>query len=229
MKRLCYILFFISLTLLGWTQTPTIAINQLGYLKNMKKSAWVTNLKTSGQNWHIKKVGDKSTVYSGIINNPGSYDEACAENVLRLDFSSLTEEGHFYIEVEGVGKSYEFAISNYCYNDAFKVAVKSYYYQRSGVALAPEFAGIWSKPASHTNDAYIYGGYNNNQIIKGKFVKSPGGWYDAGDFGKKIVPASVALYPFLKLAEFYPEIANLAEIDIPNQLEVLPDLLAEAK
>lgn len=229
MKKAFNLVFFTFQCFLVLAQSPSISVNQLGYLKNMKKYAWVTNLKTTGQSWYIKKVEDKSTVFSGTISNPGSYDEACAENVLRLDFSSLVDDGLFYVEVEGVGKSYEFVISNYCYNDAFKAAVKSYYFQRSGMELTADYAGIWAKPASHINDAYIYDGYSNNQILKGRFVKSTGGWYDAGDFGKKIVPASVALYPFLKLAEFYPDIVNLAEIETPNQFETLPDLLAEAK
>lgn len=212
-----------------FAQSSIIAVNQIGYLNNGTKNAWVCGLTTSGQKWHVKNKKSNVIVFTSTIKSPGSYDDTCQQNVLMLDFSSVHDDGVYYIEVEGVAKSFPFQISNYCWNNVFKAGVKSYYYQRSGTELTAEYAGIWAKPASHTADAYLYSGYKNPKIIKGDYRKSTGGWYDAGDFGKKIVPASVALYPFLKLAEFYPEIAEGSNIDIPNKFKELPDLLAEAK
>ena len=228
-NKVLVLIFFVSCQSFQASTKTIISINQAGYLLNMNKFAWVTGLSNSGQKWYVKRIADKSIAYMSSISNIGSYDDACAETVLRLDFSALTEEGPFYIEIENEAKSFEFAISNSAYNDVFKASVKSYYFQRSGMALTSKYAGIWAKPASHTNDGYLYGGFANNQIIKGEYRKSTGGWYDAGDFGKKIVPASVALYPFLKLSQFYPEIVRSAKIEIPNSNPLLPDILAEAK
>jgi endoglucanase len=212
-----------------FSQSPFIAVNQIGYLNNTTKNAWVCGLTNSGQKWTVKNKQSGAIVFTSTIKTPGSYDEACRQNVSMLDFSNVHEDGTYYIEVEGVGKSFPFEISNYCWNKVFKAGVKSYYYQRSGMELTTEYAGIWAKPASHTSDGYLYAGYKNAKIIKGDYRKCTGGWYDAGDFGKKIVPAAVALYPFLKLTEFYPEIVEGCHIEIPNKNKKLPDLLAEAK
>ena len=212
-----------------YSQSPIIAINQIGYLNNSTKNAWVCGLNTSGQKWYIKNKKTDATLFTSTIKTPGNYDEACRQNVLMLDFSSVHKDGVYYIEIEGVAKSFPFEISDYCLNNVFKAGVKSYYYQRSGMELTAQYAGIWAKPASHTADGYLYSSYQNSKIIKGDYRNCNGGWYDAGDFGKKIVPASVALYPFLKLAEFYPKIVEGSPIDIPNKNKKLPDLLAEAK
>src|SRR6185312_12899950 len=58
---------------------------------------------------------------------------------------------------------------------------------------------------------------------------STGGWHDAGDFGKKIVPAAMGLYHLLKLAELFPAIVNNVTVNIPADTFSMPDLLVEAK
>jgi endoglucanase len=206
-----------------------ITVNQIGYLKDMNKHAWVVGKVDKGAKWNIINAETGKIVYSGSIKEEGKFEEACAEIVTCIDFSNFNKTGDYYIDVEGVGKSFKFSISENVYNDAFKASVKSYYFQRSGIELTPEYASHWAKPASHTNDAYLYEGFENGEIIKGKLKKSVGGWYDAGDFGKKIVPASQALYAILKLAQYCPEFVEQTKINIPNPYSGLPDMLAEAK
>jgi endoglucanase len=230
MKKLLALMFVILIcNNLQSSNKLVIDVNQVGYLKNLNKYGWIIGSCNTGLKWDIKQVETGNVVYSGIIKEHGTYDEASMDTVLRIDFSPFKEEGNYFIEIENLGKSFEFAISDSPYNKVFESVVKSYYYQRSGIELTPEYAGIWAKPASHTNDGYLYSGFENNKIIKGEFINCNGGWYDAGDFGKKIVPASIALYPFMKLAQFYPEIVKSANISIPNPNLTLPGLLAEAK
>ncbi len=149
--------------------------------------------------------------------------------LLRINFSDFNQPGEYYINLAGFGKSFKFAISENIYKEAFKAAVKSYYFQRSGTDITPVYAGDWAKPASHTNDGYLYEGFKDDKIVKGEFKESIGGWYDAGDFGKKVVPASFALYAFFKMAQYYPGFVEQTKIKIPNPYPGLPDMLAEAK
>jgi endoglucanase len=115
------------------------------------------------------------------------------------------------------------------YNEVWKAGIKAYYFQRSGMDLEPAYAGIWARKASHSKDAHLYAGYTKGKIIEGEYRNCIGGWYDAGDFGKKIVPASLALYAFLKLAELHPSKIKQVSIEIPNHIKGLPYILAEAK
>ena len=207
----------------------TIKVNQLGYLINHSKYAWVNDLKGDSTRWNVRNAADSSIVYSAKTVLSHNLDSATGERVTRLDFSQVNKPGKYFIEVEKVGISFTFPISDRVYNKVWKAGIKSYYYQRSGMNLEPAYAGIWARKASHTKDARLYDGYANGKIIAGEYRKCIGGWYDAGDFGKKIVPASLALYAFLKLAEMHPEKVSKAIIDIPNPRKGLPDFLSEAK
>jgi endoglucanase len=207
----------------------TIKINQLGYLINYSKYAWVNDVQKDSIVWSIWSVGDSLSVFSAKTPASQSIDSATRECVTRLDFSKFNKPGIYFIEVENVGVSFSFPVSDHLFNEVWKAGIKSYYFQRSGMNLEKRYAGIWARKAAHIKDARVYEGYSNGKIIEGEYRNCTGGWYDAGDFGKKIVPASLALYAFLKLAEMHPEKVRNAGIDIPNPYKGLPDFLAEAK
>jgi endoglucanase len=199
-----------------------ITVNQVGYLTDKAKHAWVVGEINKNTEWDIIHAESGKIVYSGVIEKEGEFDEACAENVTRINFSDFNQPGEYYINLAGFGKSFKFAISENIYKEAFKAAVKSYYFQRSGTDITPVYAGDWAKPASHTNDGYLYEGFKDGKIVKGEFKESIGGWYDAGDFGKKVVPASFALYAFFKMAQYYPGFINLICRSMPIHASLLP-------
>ncbi len=229
MKNYCFI-FSIQLFILfpAFSQS-TIKVNQLGYLTNQHKYAWINDVRADTIFWHLRNSSDSSILYSAKTASSHKLDPATGEMVTRLDFRSFNKPGTYFIEVEKAGRSFSFPVSDNVYNKVWKAGIKSYYFQRSGMDLGVKYAGIWARKASHTKDALFYSGYSNGKIIEGEHHLSIGGWYDAGDFGKKIVPASLALFAFLKLAEMHPEKIKNAKIDIPNPWKGLPDMLAEAK
>jgi endoglucanase len=206
-----------------------IKVNQLGYLTGYPKCAWVNDVPVKEFRWTVRNSVNRAIVFSALATASDQTDPATGEKVTLLDFSSLKTPGSYYIEIDDIGISFEFPVSDKAYNVVWRAGVKSYYFQRSGMDLTPEYAGIWARKAAHSNDALMYKGYSNGKIIEGESRNYKGGWYDAGDFGKKIVPACMAFYPFLKLAEMYPEKIHYAGIDIPNPWPGLPDMLAEVK
>lgn len=207
----------------------SVKVNQIGYVTGYPKYAWVNDVQASEIHWSVIKASNTQVVLSGTQATSQKTDEATGEKVTRIDFSKLETPGSYYLDVEGIGTSFEFVVSDNVFRDVWSAGIKSYYYQRSGMDLTPEYAGIWARKASHTNDARLYNGFENGKIIEGEHRNCKGGWYDAGDFGKKIVPASIAMYSFFNFAELYPEKLRSTRVDIPNPWKGLPDMLAEVK
>jgi endoglucanase len=204
-----------------------IKVNQCGYLINHEKKAYVSNINTTlHTTWYLQ--GTSGTVYTSLIPN-GTYDAASGDTVFKLDFSTINTPGIYYVEVQNLGTSFTFEISDAAYNNVFKAVSKSYYYQRCGMDLEVPYAGIWQRNACHLNDGYIYNGFSNGNIVSGPFLKSTGGWHDAGDFGKKIVPAATSMYHMLKLIELIPGKVDSANLVIPADSFDMPDLLKEVK
>jgi endoglucanase len=210
------------------TGQTVIKVNQAGYRTGFSKFAWVNDLPPGRAEWSVRNSVNNYPEYEATVEASDKTDAATGEKVTLLDFSSFNNPGSFYIQIENTGISYEFNISDSVLVPVWSAGIKSYYFQRSGMDLTPEYAGIWARNASHCRDAKLYLGYKDGKITEGEYRKAFGGWYDAGDFGKKIVPACVAFYAWLKLAEWYPEKIN-QPVHIPNPYKNLPDMLAEAK
>ena len=211
-------------------QSSNIKVNQVGYLKHHSKVAWLSNSNASlGANWYVKDVSSGQTMFTSSLSQAPVYDPSSGDTLFKMDFTALDSSGSYYVEVDNVGVSYNFVISDTTYNNLFRDLVRSYYYQRCGFDLTPTYAGIWNRTACHTNDGYVYDGYSGGSIVSGPHVQSTGGWHDAGDFGKKIVPAAMALYHMLKLAELFPATISGVNLNIPADTFSMPDLLNEAK
>jgi endoglucanase len=58
---------------------------------------------------------------------------------------------------------------------------------------------------------------------------SPGGWYDAGDFGKYIVNSGISVGTLLAFYENFPEYFPDKSLDIPESGNGRPDILDEVK
>jgi len=212
--------------------SEVLKVNQVGYLTSEKKVAYVSAENTLSINGlRIKDATTNAVVQEGIDVSAGIDDEASGEVVYTLDFSGFQEEGSYYLEVDGIGRSYDFNISRTVYNDVFDVIMKGFYFQRSGIDLENTYAGQWSKPAEYADDAFIYEGFDGVNIIQGPKVDAAGGWRDAGDPNKKVVPASIAVHQLLVLYEHFPTFISRSETNIPVDADFpdLPDFLAEAK
>jgi endoglucanase len=226
---LLFIILFVVNVSIGQKISGKVKVNQVGYLINHNKIASVNNINPSKNRfWYIKDLSGQ-TVFDASIPNKVCHDISSKDLVFKLDFSSFNTPGVYFIEIENLGKSYYFEISDAAYNNVFKAVSKSFYYQRCGFDLDSHYAGQWGRKACHFNDSYIYNGFSDGNIIAGSHINSTGGWHDAGDFGKKVVPAAVALYHILKSSELFSDKINSATFGIPPGTFEMPDLLKEAK
>ncbi len=204
---------------------PRVRVSQLGYFPDMRKVARVSGI-DGLEKYKVVSADSKETVFSGVTSST-AYSIPSGEFISEIDFSPVTEPGRYFIDVDGVGKSFPFDIGNSVYTGLANAALKSFYYQRCGEDL-PEFnAGIYKRKACHTNDAFVYQ-FVRNKIEKGVFLKTGGGWHDAGDFGKKVVSAADALGYLLSFCELFPDKVKKISAGTPGS-DALPDMLKEIR
>ena len=198
--------------------TDDIHVNQIGYKSGDKKIA-IINGKYSSFDVVDTKTG--KAVLTKKLSDEVS-DESSGDSVCYADFSELTAIGKYYISVPELGKSYEFKIGDKSlYTEIGDAMLKALYYQRCGIALDSKYAAEYSHEICHKSPEKMYDDEN-------KEIDVTGGWHDAGDYGKYVVPAAVTAADLLLAYEFYPN-SFTDKINIPESSNKIPDILDEAK
>ena len=164
------------------TQEKNIFINQIGYLPEDKKIAFLTEA-AGNQNctFELCEANSKKIVFSGKIrakNDDGSkfVDSAVGEEIFTADFSDFSQEGQFFIRI-GEQESFPFEIKSQVYKNLYYSALNYFNLSRCGQNFC------------HTADAEIYGTNETKNV--------QGGWHDAGDYGRYIVPTAKTVMDLL--------------------------------
>ena len=166
----------------------SIHINQLGYRLNDLKKAVIPQGDVA---FCVKRACDKTIVYKGLAGE-AVYDAASDDTVRVADFSAVTEAGE-YVLCTADANSYPFVIADNPYANLRAALLEMLNYQKCGVDLD---CGLWSHPACHTSIATAYGTGDKKDVS--------GGWHDAGDYGRYIVPAAVTVADLLLAHELSP-------------------------
>jgi len=177
-----------------------IHIDQLGYRSNDPKKAVIPCLTTpcadtaqlsgaDGTAFSIVRVSDEAPVYNGRTSKPVS-DSASQDTVRLADFSDFTKPGE-YIVCSGALRSFPFVIGDNPYKGLRTALLDMFHYQKCGIDLE---CGLWSHPACHITPATIYGTDKKKDVS--------GGWHDAGDYGRYIVPAAKTIADLLWAHKF---------------------------
>lgn len=205
---------------------PKIVLNQLGfYPGNTKYAVSLSCKEKSNINDKFEIVrSDGKVVMEGSLSK-AKYFKDSDENAGLIDFSNLTEEGKYYIKVGNL-KSHSFIISDKVWDELSDALLKSYYYQRCSYLLSPSYAGKWSRAEGHDDTVcYVHPSANSDK----KIISSPGGWYDAGDYGKYVVNSGITLATLLYVAEYYPQLYPDKSLNIPESGNNVSDLIDEIK
>ena len=142
------------------------------------------------------------------------------------DFSELNKPGAYTILIDGKLESHAFEVKRSIYRDALKAAIKSYYYQRASMAIDEKYGGVYHRAAGHPDDACKY---HPSSGKESGTLSSPGGWYDAGDYGKYMGNASLSAGQMLQLFEIFPEVIGDNALNIPESGNGKSDLWDELK
>lgn len=198
--------------------SESIHINQIGYETTGKKVAII-----KGQHKTFNLVDSKTgkVVFSKELSGKKN-DESSGDSVCYADFSEYSQEGEYYLSVPGLGKSYNFKLAgNPLYSDVEEALQKALYYQRCGIPLEYKFASAYTHKACHQSLAGLYG----NETVE---LDVSGGWHDAGDYGRYVVPAAITAADLMLAYEFFPD-SFKTQINIPESSNSVPDILDEAR
>lgn len=192
-----------------------ILTNQVGYKCDSKKTA-VFRGADDQSNFSVVNADTNQIAYTGVLSGSISNSSAGETNKTG-DFSAVTTPGKYYISCGDLDNSYTFEISDSIYSDLLDDSIRMLYLQRCGEAVTDS---EFSHPACHTGMATIYG--TNDKI------DVSGGWHDAGDYGRYIVPAAKTIADLLYAYEANPEIFS-DNIGTPQSGNGTPDILDEAR
>jgi endoglucanase len=128
-----------------------IKVDQVGYPLHGPKVALVG---AAANTFQVRRSSDDVVVFHGKLT-PSVADPDTQDLVQAADFSSVRTAGSYYLQVPGVGRSWNFAIGPKVYERTYYLAMRGFYGQRCGTAvdLGPEFSG-YSHPACHLHGEF---------------------------------------------------------------------------
>ncbi|NMO97035.1 glycoside hydrolase family 9 protein [Paenibacillus lemnae] len=195
----------------------SMVVNQIGYPVLDVKTLIITG---SDPKFSIVNEMTEEVVFTGEGDGP-IQDQASGKTVYLGDFTELQTPGRYYAAADGNERSASFIIEDRPYEELQQGLLKAFYYLRCGTELTEEFAGPWAHAACHTQDGIIHG----REHVK---LDASGGWHDAGDYGKYVVPGAKAVVDLLLAYELYPE-AFRSQVPLPESNDTMPDVLHECK
>lgn len=193
-----------------------ILLNQVGYLPGEAKLA-VFRGEALGATFTVVNASTGETVLTGAL---GETRRAAAadETVAWADFSALTTPGRYALVSEQGIRSAEFAVGADARDALYADVFRMFYLQRCGCALESDLAGTWAHPVCHERPAHLYDSETTLEV--------PGGWHDAGDYGRYTVPAAKAVMDLIWTAELG---SGADDLRIPESGNGVDDLLDEAR
>lgn len=233
MKKVLYIMlvFFLTGKNISAVANPIAAdtldrilLNQVGYQPNAVKIALI-RVKTVV--FQVIETTTGKVIYTG---KPGPFHfwKYSEDSVSTADFSKVTKPGKYRLCINKTIYSCEFEIGIHVYNEVAKSALKSFYLNRSAIEITKEFGGKWARSAGHPDTAVIvHASAASEKRPEGTIISSPGGWYDAGDYGKYIVNSSISTYTLLLFCQLYPDYIKGFNDEIPESNNNIPDVMDE--
>ncbi len=201
-----------------------ILINQLGYPVDGDKRAL---LRLPTDDFQIKNL-DGETVFTGKTSGL-KYWELSGDSVQVADFTQFSEKGAYILCTKDTLCSPPFMIDEQLYSELADASLKSYYYARCGVAIDEKFGGQWNRPGGHPDTlVLVHKSAADANRPEGSILSLPGGWYDAGDYGKYIVNSSITTYTILQSLLLNTPFHESQNLSIPESNNELPDILDEA-
>jgi endoglucanase len=206
--------------------TALIKLNQIGYKPTAEKLAVIPTV--AATTFTVTKTSDNSVVFTGDLSAAKTWAPA-GESVKLADFSSLEIEGDYTLSVAGVAQSANFKISENAYDALNAGAIKAFYFNRASTELLEAHAGIYKRPEGHPGTTVlIHKSAATVDRPEGTEVLAPKGWYDAGDYNLYIVNSGISTYTLLAAYERYADYFNAQNLNIPESIDSVPDLLNEA-
>jgi endoglucanase len=178
---------------------------------------------THAETFQIRRSSDRVSSFQGRLAGP-EFDPDSGDYVQAAEFTGLRDAGTYYVDVPGVGRSFDFSVDRNVFNHTYYLAMRAFYGQRCGTAvdMGPEFPG-YAHPACH-----LHGEFHSSSGAQGP-RDNIGGWHDAGDYGRYVVNSGIATGTLLWTWEIYGDRLKNISQQIPESGNGTPDILNEAR
>lgn len=192
--------------------TAVFRINQEGYAPGLPVQAAVL----TGTPLKLKNAAGQEI---DVPPYPApSFDAASGDEVTLVNLGTL-QPGTYTLEAGGERR--RLTVREHPWNAVTDALIKGLYFQRCGCELLPEHAGVYTHPACHTAPALDW---ENRSLSR----RVPGGWHDAGDYGKYVGPGAVTAGHMLYAWKLFPRGCS-RDLNIPETGNGVPDILNEAR
>ena len=200
-----------------------IRLNQIGYYPSGIKR-FVLSDSTDVASFQLVDLNKDQVVFTDTLSEPVFWDLS-NELVRTGDFTTFRAPGKYVIRIEGQQDSYPFRIGDDLYQEALRSSARAYYYHRVGLAISQAYGGDYAWEGGHPDVAIPF----HPSVGRTGTLDAPGGWYDAGDYGKYVVNGAYSLGELLVLYESYPNTLGDGALNIPESGNGIPDYLDELK
>jgi len=200
-----------------------IRVNQVGYVVGQPKLAISLNAGTSGS------LVDSLTgqpVFQAVLGAAKIW-AAAGDTGRTFDFTSFDQPGTYYVLI-GSEQSHPVHIAADPFLALSRGSIKAYWLTRSSYAPKAPWAGPWARTAGHPDIAVlVHGSAATAARPEGSTIRSPGGWYDAGDYGKYVVNSGISTWTLLHLYESAPTFFDTLSLNVPPHGGPTSDLVDE--
>ncbi|MBV9269300.1 MAG: glycoside hydrolase family 9 protein [Acidobacteriaceae bacterium] len=210
----------------GADRTAAIKVDQAGYLPHSPKLALVSIEKgtaAASTTFALRSASTNGVVFQGKLSAASS-DADSGDQLQTADFTQFNENGSFYIEVPGLGRSWEFTIGPDVFSRVYFLTMRGFYGQRCGTAvnLSPDFPQYRHAPC------HLAGAYDASSGKTGE-RESARGWHDAGDYGRYVVNSGISTGTLLWTWELFGDRIKDISLHIPESGNGTPDILNEIR
>ena len=243
--------------------SPLFKVNQVGYLPHAPKFAYVGawlgpafgawRPKRPMTSWELVDARSGKTVplHGGNaaprLRVPDGFTQEgvpfTGEETYEIDFSSVTNEGRYFVRIPDVGRSREFRIAADAAEVAFRVHMGGLYQKRCGIAKEEPYTH-WTAGACHAE--VVRGTFASDEgkltpkakwfdIIRentdwehGEKMYLAGGWHDAADYDRRPMHLNI-VNDLCAVYLMRPTNFRDGQLAIPENANGIPDILDEAE
>ena len=213
-----------TLLILPTCATAQIRLNQVGMYPQQEKTAVIEGKVSAGQVKITSAQTGKTAAKARVLRTATSPWSKKQRTV--VDFSRLTQPGDYIIRCEKW--SAPFTISANALEAITKGTLKTFYLNRTGIAIDEKYAGEYARPLGHPDTlVYIHPSAASTGRPAGSCISSPYGWYDAGDYNKYIVNSAFSVGVMLDAYEQNKASFDRLAVNIPESGNQTADVLDE--
>ena len=243
--------------------SPLFKVNQVGYLPHAPKfayvgawlgptyGAWKPKKPMTGWELVDAKSGKPVALRGGNaaprLRVPDGFTKEgvpfTGEETYEMDFSSVTNEGSYFVRIPDVGRSATFRIAADAAEEAFRVHMGGLYQKRCGIAKEEPYTH-WTAGACHVE--VVRGTFASDEgklspqakwfdIIRdntdwehGEKLHLVGGWHDAADYDRRPMHFNI-VNDLCAVYLMRPQNFRDGQLAIPENANGIPDILDEAE